>query len=205
MKILIAEDNEVIRAILEANLASWGHEGVSCTDGTEAWRVLQGENPPRLAILDWMMPGIDGTEICRKLRATAGTEAVYIILLTGRDRREDIVAGLNAGANDYVTKPFDHDELRARLMVGVRMVELQTLLADRVRDLEVAMASVKQLSGLLPICSYCKKVRDDTNYWQQVEAYVGQHSEAQFSHGICPDCYETIVKPELRKHQSRQR
>jgi DNA-binding response OmpR family regulator len=204
MKILIAEDNDVIRAILEAALASWGHEAMVCTDGTQAWRALQGESAPRLAILDWMMPGMDGTEICRKLRQVPGTEAIYIILLTGRDQREDIVAGLDAGANDYVTKPFDHDELRARLTVGVRMVELQKLLADRVRDLEEAMARVKQLSGLLPICSYCKKVRDDKNYWQQVEGYIGQHSEAQFSHSICPDCYETIVKPELKRHQSRR-
>jgi len=204
MRILIAEDNEVIRAVLESALASWGHESVVCTDGTQAWRELQGEHAPRLAILDWMMPGMDGTEICRRLRQTPATEGVYIILLTGRDQREDIVAGLDAGANDYVTKPFDHEELRARLMVGVRMVDLQKILADRVRDLEEAMARVKQLSGLLPICSYCKKVRDDKNYWQQVEAYIGRHSEAQFSHSICPDCYETIVKPELRKHQSRQ-
>ena len=205
MRILIAEDDAVIRAILEAGLASWGHEVVTCADGTRAWEALQGEEGPRLTLLDWMMPGMDGPQICRKLRQTPGTEAVYVILLTGRDRREDIVAGLEAGANDYVTKPFDHDELRARLRVGVRMVELQKLLADRVRDLEVAMANVKQLRGLLPICSYCKKVRDDNNYWQQVEAYVGRHSEAEFSHSICPDCYETIVKPELRRHQSKPR
>ena len=202
MKIVIAEDNDVVRAILEASLTSWGHEGVVCTDGTQAWQALHAKDAPRLAILDWMMPGMDGTEICRKLRQSPETESVYIILLTGRDQRADIVAGLEAGANDYVTKPFDHDELRARVRVGVRMVELQKLLADRVRDLEEAITKVKQLSGLLPICSYCKKVRDDKNYWQQVEAYVGQHSEAQFSHSICPDCYETIVKPELRKYQS---
>ncbi len=205
MRILIAEDNGIIRDVLQAALAAWGHEVVACTDGTQAWQAFQGEEAPRLAILDWMMPGIDGPEICRKLRRATRTEAVYIILLTGKDRREDIVAGLEAGANDYVTKPFNHDELRARLQVGVRMVELQNLLANRVRELEEAMARVKQLSGLLPICSYCKKVRDDRNYWQQVEAYIGRHSEAQFSHGICPDCYETIVKPELRKHRSKAR
>src|SRR3989442_8659976 len=169
MRILIAEDDAVIRAILEAGLASWGHEVVACMNGTQAWEALQRDEAPRLALLDWMMPGMDGPQICKMLRQTPGTEAIYVILLTGRDRREDIVAGLDAGANDYVTKPFDHDELRARLQVGVRMVELQNLLANRVRDLEEAMARVKQLSGLLPICSYCKKVRDDKNYWQQVE------------------------------------
>src|SRR2546427_2840413 len=131
MRILIAEDDAVIRAILEAGLASWGHEVVTCADGTQAWEALQGEEAPRLALLDWMMPGMDGPQICRKLRQTPGTEAVYVILLTGRDRREDIVAGLEAGANDYVTKPFDHDELRARLRVGVRMVELQKRSEER--------------------------------------------------------------------------
>src|SRR2546422_6180502 len=163
MRILIAEDDAVIRAILEEGLASWGHEVVACADGTQAWEELQREEAPRLALLDWMMPGMDGPQICKMLRQNPGSEAIYVILLTGRDRREDIVAGLDAGANDYVTKPFDHDELRARLMVGVRMVELQKLLADRVRDLEAAMARVKLLSGLLPIFSYCKKGRDDHN------------------------------------------
>ncbi len=205
MKILVAEDNDTVRVVLKAALSAWGHEVVECTDGTQAWQGLQGQDAPRLAILDWMMPGVDGPEICRRLRKSPGAEAVYVILLTGKDRREDIVEGLDAGANDYVTKPFDHDELRARLAVGVRMIELQSLLANRVRDLEDAMARVKQLSGLLPICSYCKKVRDDTNYWQQVEAYIGRHSEAQFSHSICPECYERIVKPELERHRAKPR
>ena len=98
-----------------------------------------------------------------------------------------------------MAKPFDHRELRARLQVGVRMLELQTSLAERVRQLEDALARVKRLQGLLPICSYCKRVRNDQNYWQQVEAYITERSEAAFSHGICPDCYENVVRPELEK------
>jgi phosphoserine phosphatase RsbU/P len=121
----------------------------------------------------------------------------YLILLTAKGRREDIITGLKAGANDYVTKPFDREELRARVQVGARIVELQHSLADRVHALEEALARVKQLQGLLPICSYCKKIRDDQNYWQQVENYISRHSEAQFSHSICPGCYEQLVKPEL--------
>ena len=92
---------------------------------------------------------------------------------------------------------LNREELRARVQVGERVVELQRRLAERVRELEAALADVKHLSGLLPICAYCKKIRNDQNYWQQVESYVAEHSEAQFSHGICPGCYETVVKTEL--------
>jgi DNA-binding response OmpR family regulator len=113
--------------------------------------------------------------------------------------REDIVAGLAAGADDYITKPFDIQELRARVQVGLRIVELQESLSVRIKELEDALAQVKQLRGLLPICSYCKKIRDDQNYWQKVESYLSQHSEARVSHSVCPECYEQIVKPELEK------
>ena len=122
---------------------------------------------------------------------------VYIILLTALGGRQNIIQGLQAGADDYITKPFDREELRARLEVGRRIVELQRSLAERVQQLEDALARVKQLQGLVPICSYCKKIRNDQNFWQQVDTYVSEHSEAQFSHGICPECYEKIVKPEL--------
>jgi DNA-binding response OmpR family regulator len=110
-----------------------------------------------------------------------------------------VVAGLQAGGDDYVTKPFDREELHARVKVGLRILQLQMNLADRVRELEEALASVKQLQGLLPICSYCKKIRDDQNYWQQVEGYISEHSGAVFSHGICPECYDKFVRPELKK------
>jgi DNA-binding response OmpR family regulator len=140
---------------------------------------------------------MDGIEVCRKLRQLPEARAVHIILVTACRDKDDIVAGLEAGANDYITKPFEPAELRARLRAGARIVELQKNLADRVRELEGALAKVKQLQGLLPICAYCKKIRDDHNYWQQVEAYISSHSEAQFTHGICPDCHERLVKPEL--------
>jgi phosphoserine phosphatase RsbU/P len=205
MKLLIAEDDPVSRRVLEATLARWGYEVSVAKDGAQALTALEAPDAPRLAILDWMMPGMDGVEVCRRLRKSLDNRPTYIILLTAKGRREDVVEGLQAGANDYVTKPFDQEELRARVQVGMRMVELQGLLGDRVRELEEALSRVKQLSGLLPICSYCKKVRDDQNYWQQVESYVGQHSEAQFSHSICPSCYETIVKPELNQAQESSR
>jgi DNA-binding response OmpR family regulator len=197
VKILIAEDDVISRRLLETTLIRWGYEVVVTCDGIAAWDVLQSADAPPLAILDWMMPGMDGIEVCRKVRRAATSTPPYLILLTAKGRREDIVAGLRSGANDYVTKPFNREELRARVQVGMRIVELQHSLADRVKALEEALARVKQLQGLLPICSYCKKIRDDRNYWQQVESYISEHSEAQFSHSICPDCYEGRVKPEL--------
>jgi phosphoserine phosphatase RsbU/P len=197
VKILIAEDDMISRRLLETTLIKWGYEVIVTCDGVAAWELLQSVDPPPLAILDWMMPGLDGLQLCRKIRGIPTSTPPYLILLTAKGRREDIVTGLRAGANDYVTKPFDREELHARVQVGVRIIELQHSLADRVKALEEALARVKQLQGLLPICSYCKKIRDDQNYWQQVENYISKHSEAQFSHSICPDCYESLVRPEL--------
>jgi DNA-binding response OmpR family regulator len=188
VKVLIAEDEIVSRRLLESALPRWGYDVITATDGEEAWRLLQEPDAPAIMVLDWLMPRLDGVEICRRIRAHPQLSSVYIILLTSRAAIEDVVQGLEAGANDYITKPFDAAELRARMQVGVRVVNLQTTLAERVREVEDALSRVKQLQGLLPICSYCKKIRDDQNYWHQVESYVGRHTDARFSHGICPDC-----------------
>ena len=197
MKILVAEDQAVSRHILAANLGKWGYDVTSVEDGTRAWEALQAEEAPPLAILDWLMPGMDGIDICRQIRLSPRRRPIYLILLTARRGQEDKIQGLQAGADDYITKPFNREELRARVQVGIRVLELQGALAQRVRELEEALSRVKTLQGLLPICSYCKKIRNDHNYWQQVEGYISDHSEAQFSHGICPECYAQFVQPEL--------
>jgi DNA-binding response OmpR family regulator len=197
VRILIAEDDLVSRRMLEATLLRWGYEVVVTSDGLAAWQALQEKDAPRMAILDWMMPGLDGIDICRKARARSTSEPPYVILLTAKGSKTDIVSGLQAGADDYIVKPFDRDELRARVQAGVRILSLQASLTARVRDLEEALARVKTLQGLLPICSYCKRVRNDDHYWQQVESYVSDHSDARFSHGICPDYYESVVRPQL--------
>jgi phosphoserine phosphatase RsbU/P len=199
LRLLLADDDALYRRLLERTLAGWGYEVVAVSDGTAAWEALRAEGAPRLALLDWMMPGLDGPEVCRRARSLPGAEPPYLILLTSRESKEDIVAGLQSGANDYVTKPFDRAELEARLAVGRNVLGLQASLAARVRDLEQALAQVKQLQGLLPICSYCKKIRDDQNYWQQVELYIGRHTEAKFSHGICPDCWTRVLRPQLQQ------
>ena len=197
MRILVADDDTVSRKVLERTLAGWGHEVVSAADGEAAWEILRRDDAPRLAVLDWVMPGLEGPDVCRLVRSLNRSVPTYAILLTSKGDRADIVAGLDSGADDYVTKPFDRQELRSRLRVGERMVALQQGMADRVKELELALTQVKQLKGLLPICSYCKKVRDDRNYWQRVETYIAAHSDARFSHGICPDCWAAVIEPEL--------
>jgi response regulator RpfG family c-di-GMP phosphodiesterase len=145
------------------------------------------------------MPGLDGLEVCRKVRAHPAMGGFYLVIATVRQSLDDVLAGFEAGANDYITKPFHAQELRARLRVGRRVIELQAALASRVAQLQDALSRVKQLQGLLPICSYCKRIRDDHDYWQQVETYMSEHSQATFTHGICPECYEKFFKTELEE------
>ena len=197
MKVLIAEDDKISCRVLEATLNKFGYEVVIATDGAQAWAALQQEDAPRLAILDWMMPEIDGIELCRRVRALPNAAPPYIILLTAKSSKQDVVEGLDAGANDYLTKPFNRAELRARVQVGAHVLELQGNLAARVRELEAAISQINQLQGLLPICSYCKNIRDEQNYWHQVESYISGHAEVEFSHGICPACYTSVVQPQL--------
>lgn len=196
-EVLVAEDEPVSRRLLERSLQQWGYRPVVCPDGGEALDLLRSPNAPRIAVLDWVMPSMDGIEICRAIRDIATPTQPYLILLTARSRPEDIVAGLRAGADDYITKPVDREELQARLQVGMRIVGLQRRLADRVTELEAALANVRRLQGLLPICAYCKRIRDDRNYWNQVETYIGEHADVQFSHGICPNCLERVMKDEV--------
>ncbi|MBU1734730.1 MAG: response regulator transcription factor [Verrucomicrobia bacterium] len=199
MKILIAEDDVMSQVMLKATVAKAGYEPVITGDGLSAYEILLKPDAPKLAVLDWMMPGMDGVEVCRKVREINTNEPPYLILLTSRDNREDIVHGLKSGANDYIVKPYDVEELKVRIGVGCKVVDLQASLAGRIIELQDALAQIKTLRGLLPICMYCKKIRDDKQYWQQVEGFISERSEAQFSHGICPDCYKKYAEPELAK------
>lgn len=198
MKVLVAEDDAFYCRILQSVLCE-DYEVLIAEDGNRAWAILQADNAPHLVLLDWQMPGMDGLEVCRKVRAHPAMEGVYLVIATVRHSLDDVLAGFEAGANDYITKPFQAQELRARLRVGRRVVELQAALATRVAQLQEALSRVKQLQGLLPICSYCKRIRDDHDYWQQVETYMSEHSQATFTHGICPECYEKFFKTELEE------
>ncbi len=205
MRILIADDSLVVRRRLASLLTEWGHEVVETKDGEETWALLSSNSVPPIAILDWVMPEPDGVELCKRIRETPALKKIYVLMLTGMSNPEDIVAGLNAGANDFIIKPFNEPELQARVNVGVRMVELQAELSNRVSELEQAMVEITQLRGILPICAYCKSVRDDQNYWQTVEEYIGNHADVKFSHGVCPKCIENVVKPELERLEKQMK
>jgi len=187
-KVLIADDDDTTRHILHTTLVQWGYEATVCKDGAEAFRSLREADAPPIALLDWMMPGMDGIEICSELRKEQTTATRYLILLTTRSNKEDVIEGLPAGADDYVTKPFHMGELRARLIVGTRVVSLHASLADQISELTGALERVKHLEGLLPICSHCKSVRDDHNYWKRVDQYFSEHSDVKFTQTICPVC-----------------
>ena len=193
LRVVVADDDRVSAEILARTLRKWEFSPVVTTNGAEAWDKLREGSGPTLAILDWMMPEMDGPEVCRRVRSEMPVANMYLILVTAREGRADLVVGLDAGADDYVVKPFDPEELRARVAVSMRILSLQERLAERVSELQAALSNVKQLSGLLPICSYCKRIRGDDQYWQQVEGYIAAHSDAQFSHGICPTCYVAVT------------
>ena len=190
VKVLVAEDDLTSRKLLENLLKKWGYEVVTTRDGNEAWAVFQAEDAPQLAVLDWMMPGMDGVDLCRRVRCLNVSNPMYLILLTTMGQKEDVVAGLNAGADDYVVKPFDGDELRARIRVGQRVVELQSSLANHVEELQEAVSHIKKLQGMLPICMYCHKIRNDQESWEQIDKYLTAHSDATFSHSLCPECLD---------------
>jgi len=193
MRVLIADDDRVTTAILRRTLEGWGLAVIVAHDGAQAWERIEQDPLIVLAVLDWMMPGAEGPELCRRIRQDEGRAHMYLLLLTMRESRADLVTGLEAGADDYLVKPFDPDEFRLRVKAGLRVVALQQRLAQRVRELEEAASNITQLHGLLPICSYCKNVRTDQDYWEQVEDYVSEHSALRFSHGICPGCYDTVM------------
>ncbi len=202
MKILIAEDEKTSRIILERTLIKAGYDVMGVEDGLKALASIQKDLPDML-ITDWMMPELDGLELCRRVRCLDLPGYVYIILLTALTEKERIIQGLDAGADDYVTKPFDRTELLARVRAGERIIQLEKSLLQKNKELSEALAQVKQLKGLFPICMYCKKIRKDENYWQQVEEYIGEHSEADFSHSICPECMEKNYPEYMKRIKAR--
>ncbi len=182
MKVLIAEDDPVGRLTLGAMLKAAGHQVTAAIDGQEAldaWRLTEA----RVVISDWIMPEMDGLELCRHIRQARSPLYTYFILLTGRGGKESFLTAMESGVDDFITKPVDADELNARLGVARRILGMRQ--------------RIDALEGLLPICSYCKRIRNESNQWSELEGYIETRSQAEFSHSICPDCYRTRVEPNL--------
>jgi len=194
-KILLVDDEPINIQVLSSTLKD-KYEIISALSGGEAIRLVK-EQQPDLIILDVMMPGLSGYDVCRSIKSDPSFADIPVIFLTALDTPEGAGQGLQAGAIDYLTKPVDLYILKLRVQNHLELKERNDLvkeqrdLLSRQKDeLEAALARVRQLEGIIPICSYCKKIRDDQNSWQQLESYISQHSEAMFSHGMCPDCFE---------------
>jgi len=180
MKILIAEDDPVSVKILQITLEHYGHQVVTASSGAEAWTQFDAE-PFRAVVSDWMMPGMDGLELCRKIRSRPKTDYTYFILLTAINTgRENLRQAMDAEIDDFLVKPLDREAIMMRLRVAERILDFSR--------------QIRQLKELLPICMYCKRIRDDQDYWQQVENYLHTHTGSNFSHGICPECFEKEMR-----------
>lgn len=243
MKILTVDDDYVSRRKLEMAVQSLGYETLSASHGLEGWNVWEHERP-RIVITDWLMPGIDGIELCKKIRKAEKGGYTYIIMLTIKKGMQSVIDGMDAGVDDFISKPFQKEELAARIKAGERILGIESKLIKALSDLTMeieerkrtedelakqrdylirtvqefkraketkrelifklrsALSAVNQLSGLLPICSHCKKIRDDKGSWKNLEEYIVHHSGAQFSHGVCPNCmkeyYPEVVKKTVR-------
>lgn len=189
MRILLAEDDAASRTVLCRQLKSLGHEVLAAADGAQAWELFEREEP-ELVITDWVMPELDGASLCRKIRDARRDRYTFIMILTAIEKSTGYIDGMAAGADDYATKPCDIEELAVRIHVAERILALQ-----RERD---------TLHELLPLCSRCNRIRSDQGEWEQVESYVTRMSKAQFSHGVCPDCFEKRMKPQI-EHWMRRR
>jgi len=176
MKIIVAEDDPVSCERLKSTLSKMGHEVQAFPNGGEAWAAFK-TSKARLIISDWMMPEMDGLEFCRAVRKTTGVDYVYFILVTAlRTEGADYDRAVQAGVDDFLVKPLDEISIWRRLFV-----------AERILNYTI---QIKQLKDLIPICMYCKKIRNDSDYWQNIENYIHEHTGSDFSHGICPDCYD---------------
>jgi sigma-B regulation protein RsbU (phosphoserine phosphatase) len=185
MKVLVVEDDKVSLAILRRSLERLGHEVIESADGEGAWSAWLRERP-RVVVSDWQMPGLDGLNLCRRFRAEPSQEYLYFILLTGKgDSAQNRRDAAEAGVDDFMTKPIDMPALWMRLRVAERVLKYTTQL--------------HRLEEMMPMCSYCKKIRDDRNYWQQIESYINERTGTEISHSVCPDCYKRVVLPELEK------
>lgn len=185
--VLLVVDDTITNIELAGEILEADYELLVATDGQQAVELAQAESPD-LILMDVMMPIMNGLDACRRLKADPSTERIPVLFLTALTDTEALIEGFRAGGVDYVGKPFHPDELQARVATHVALKQARDREQALIKELETALAQVRQLSGMLPICASCKKIRDDKGYWNQIEVYISEHSEADFTHGICPDC-----------------
>ncbi len=185
MKVLVVEDEAAQRVVLEGALKKFGHTPVVAEDGEQAWEAFSADADLRVVLTDWLMPKVDGIELCRRIRRQRQRPYTYVLMLTIKQEKSEYLEGMEAGVDDFMTKPFDPDELEARLRVAERILGLRV--------------EIDRLTSLLPICAYCKNIQDDRSTWVSVEQYVTSKTDTDLTHTICPSCYESEVKPELEE------
>jgi len=193
--ILIVDDVPKNLQVLGTILEEQACDIAMATSGIQAFKII-ADVLPDLILLDIMMPEMDGLEVCKRLKDSIETKDIPVIFITAKTEVEDIIKGFERGAVVYVTKPFNAKELQARVSTHLELKMSRDANKQLIEKLQKALTDIKQLSGLLPICSHCKKIRDDKGYWNQIEAYILEHSDAQLSHSICPDCAQEHY-PEL--------
>nr|WP_320193298.1 response regulator [uncultured Desulfobacter sp.] len=180
---ILIVDDERLNIKLLTELLRDKYKIMAAKNGEQALKAARGNVAPDLILLDIMMPGIDGYEVCKRLKADEKTKHIPVIFVTAVTETQDAARGFQAGAVDFIQKPLN-------LVMAKARVDLHIKLHKTMDELKEALSQVKKLSGLLPICMHCKKIRDDKGYWNQIEAYIDNHSEAQFSHSICNECAE---------------
>jgi CheY-like chemotaxis protein len=179
-EIIIAEDEPITRKRMSAILGGMGHPIRAFANGREAWESFD-ESPARVIIADWLMPEMDGIELCHKVRLRAKTDYTYFIMVTGQRTEEaDYNDAISAGVDDFLTKPVTYDGIWRRLRVAKRILGFTT--------------QIRQLEQLIPICSYCKQIREDKDYWSTIEDYIHTHTGSRFTHSVCPHCYEQVMR-----------
>lgn len=190
MKILIAEDEFTTRLTVQVCLEEWGYTVASTEDGDSGWKILKKKNAPEIAILDWEMPGLSGVDLCRKIKNMKRSSPIYVILLTARDSKNDISQGFEAGADDYITKPFNDDELRARIKVAERIVTIQSSLNTSLQELKQALDVVDAYEDHITVCPGCRKIESLDGTWRNPSDLLTYPVDPRFVEGDCPDCHK---------------
>lgn len=191
MNILIAEDEFTTRMMVQVSLESWGYGVLDACDGKEAIALFQRGERPRIVILDWEMPSVDGLEACQRLKELNPEDPPYVILLTARDSQKDILTGFDAGADDYITKPFSSEELRARVRVAERLVRTQDMLNASVTELKTVLNQLEALQGNVLVCQECSRIeKEEDGSWHDLTTLVGSGGGSRFVSVVCPACKE---------------